>query len=65
LCEIHKDFAVDYKDIKFYNPDYCPFGGFINMDGTKTGIDLLYVSTNKQFCCWQTNFNDKSSAEVN
>ena len=28
LSESHQDFAVDYKIIKFYHPDYCPFGGF-------------------------------------
>jgi ribosomal protein S18 acetylase RimI-like enzyme len=60
LCEIHKDFAVDYKDIKFYNPDYCPFGGFINMDGTKTGIDLYVSLTNNFFVVGnKPDFNDK------
>jgi len=28
LSESHKNFAVDYTIIKFYHPDYCPFGGF-------------------------------------
>lgn len=28
LSEIHQEFSVDYSDIKFYHPDYCPFGGF-------------------------------------
>lgn len=28
LSESHKTFAVNYDDIKFYQPDYCPFGGF-------------------------------------
>lgn len=28
LSESHKTFAVNYDDIKFYHPDYCPFGGF-------------------------------------
>ena len=28
LCERHQSFAVDYPAIKFYDPDYCPFGGF-------------------------------------
>lgn len=28
LSETHQNFAIDYGNIKFYNPDYCPFGGF-------------------------------------
>lgn len=28
LSENHRGFSVDYTDIKFYHPDYCPFGGF-------------------------------------
>jgi len=39
LTETHKEFAIDYNGIKFYHPDYCPFGGFINENATKNGID--------------------------
>lgn len=46
LSETHKDFAVDYQGIKFYHPDYCPFGGFINPDKTNTGIDTYASLTN-------------------
>ena len=28
LSESHQKFAIDYPNIKFYQPDYCPFGGF-------------------------------------
>ena len=28
LSETHQNFSVDYDGIKFYHPDYCPFGGF-------------------------------------
>lgn len=28
LSETHQAFAVAYKGVKFYHPDYCPFGGF-------------------------------------
>ena len=28
LCEEHKKYAVEYEGIKFYDPAYCPFGGF-------------------------------------
>lgn len=28
LSETHQKFSVNYDHIKFYHPDYCPFGGF-------------------------------------
>ena len=28
LSETHQSFAVDYGSVKFYHPEYCPFGGF-------------------------------------
>jgi GNAT superfamily N-acetyltransferase len=28
LSETHRDFAIQYDSIKFYQPHYCPFGGF-------------------------------------
>lgn len=46
LTETHKDFAIDYKGTKFYQPDYCPFGGFADYDTTKTGIDIYASLTN-------------------
>lgn len=46
LTETHKDFALDYGDIQFYHPDYCPFGGFIHFNATKIGIDVYALSTN-------------------
>ena len=39
LSESHKEFAVDYTNIKFYHPDYCPFGGFLDASGTSDQID--------------------------
>jgi ribosomal protein S18 acetylase RimI-like enzyme len=39
LCESHQGFAVDYNCIKFYHPDYCPFGGFENPKGISPHID--------------------------
>lgn len=35
LSETHTEFAIDYNGTKFYNPDYCPFGGFIQLESTK------------------------------
>ena len=38
LSESHKDFAIEYNNIKFYHPDYCPFGGFIAIENTAAPI---------------------------
>ena len=38
LNETHKDFVVDYEKIKFYDPNYCPFGGALNDEETASGI---------------------------
>jgi GNAT superfamily N-acetyltransferase len=34
LSESHHSFAIDYNSMKFYQPDYCPFGGFTAIDNT-------------------------------
>lgn len=34
LSESHAKFAFDYNGTKFYNPDYCPFGGFFELEST-------------------------------
>jgi len=39
LTESHEKFSVNYGDVKFYHPDYCPFGGFINLDATEKHLD--------------------------
>jgi GNAT superfamily N-acetyltransferase len=49
LTETHKDFAIDYNGIKFYHPDYCPFGGFTDHDKTQTGIDSYAFLTDNFF----------------
>ncbi|WP_310379524.1 GNAT family N-acetyltransferase [Flavobacterium sp.] len=38
LSETHKNFAIDSETIKFYHPDYCPFGGFVNSENTANPI---------------------------
>ena len=45
LTEDHKVFAIDYDGLKFYHPDYCPFGGFINPETTNIGIDSYSILT--------------------
>ena len=39
LSETHGGFVLDYGNTKFYNPDYCPFGGFINPESTLDASD--------------------------
>lgn len=34
LSETYQEFAIDYNGTKFYNPDYCPFGGFTELRTT-------------------------------
>ena len=38
LSETHRSFAIDYDSIKFYHPDYCPFGGFTKIENTANPI---------------------------
>ncbi|MFH7014726.1 GNAT family N-acetyltransferase [Flavobacterium sp. FlaQc-47] len=39
LSETHSGFAIDYNGTKFYNPDYCPFGGFVKPETTVAAIN--------------------------
>lgn len=39
LSETHSEFVIDYANTKFYNPDYCPFGGFIDSENIGDAID--------------------------
>jgi Predicted acetyltransferase len=38
LSESHQSFAIDYGNIKFYHPDYCPFGGFKQIENISAHI---------------------------
>ena len=39
LLETHQKFAMNSGNIKFYPPDYCPFGGFEKGDAIAKSID--------------------------
>lgn len=39
LLEVHKNLCVDYGTVKFYQPDYCPFGAFENVIDTSAALD--------------------------
>lgn len=47
LSEIHENFCFDYNGVKFYNPEYCPFGGFTILNETvKAADDYAALSEN-------------------
>ncbi len=39
LAETHQQFSISFNGAKFYNPDYCPFGGYSESDGISKAID--------------------------
>ncbi|MDO7172774.1 GNAT family N-acetyltransferase [Mariniflexile sp. AS56] len=39
LTNIHYNHAIDYNHVKFYQPDYTPFGAFINNADTRLAIE--------------------------
>jgi len=39
LSETHQHFAVSYDNVKFYDPEYCPFGGFEKNTGIAQSLD--------------------------
>lgn len=45
LTETHQCFSLDYQGIKFYKPEYCPFGGFTKHEVTKEGMDSYALLT--------------------
>ncbi|MEO6001032.1 MAG: GNAT family N-acetyltransferase [Chitinophagaceae bacterium] len=54
LTETHKDVAIHYDKVKFYHPDYCPFGGILDIDKILEGVnkyseltDNFYVVGNR------------------
>ncbi|WP_374175362.1 GNAT family N-acetyltransferase [Flavobacterium tructae] len=49
LSEKHSTFALDYDGTKFYNPDYCPFGGFILPESTLTATKQYALLTDSFF----------------
>jgi ribosomal protein S18 acetylase RimI-like enzyme len=49
LYERHQSFVIDYPAIKFYNPDYCPFGGFQKGEDISTDIDEYATRVNNFF----------------
>ncbi|HLA54394.1 MAG TPA: GNAT family N-acetyltransferase, partial [Flavitalea sp.] len=48
LTEHHRNFAIDYGELKCYHPDYCPFGGCENALEISTALDQ-YAKLTKDF----------------
>lgn len=40
LNEIHQNCALEYDGGKFYKPEYCPFGGFVNIEYLAKGTEM-------------------------
>jgi ribosomal protein S18 acetylase RimI-like enzyme len=38
LSESHKEYAIAYNDILFYDPEYCPFGAALNTKKSSNAI---------------------------
>lgn len=46
LNETHQYLCQEYGDVRFYDSDYCPFGGFISTDNLVEGINAYSNQTN-------------------
>jgi len=46
LTETHQNFAIEYPGMKFYHPDFCPFGGFVNVESSLHAIDRYSLLVN-------------------
>ena len=49
LSETHKDISINYHCVKFYDPAYCPFGGFIENNDISTQIGQYSKLTHNFF----------------
>src|SRR5436190_18008505 len=49
LSETHKGISINYHNVKFYDPAYCPFGGFIEPNNVASQIDEYSKLTNHFF----------------
>ena len=49
LSETHKELSINYHNVKFYDPSYSPFGGFIGNNKVVSEIDDYSKLTNNFF----------------
>ncbi len=48
LQETHQKYAVTYNGVRFYNPEICTFGAFLNPQNTKEASNT-YIKRNNNF----------------
>jgi len=53
LTETHREFAIDRGDTKFYQPDYCTFGGFTSTTDILKNIDAYSHDINNFYMVGQ------------
>jgi GNAT superfamily N-acetyltransferase len=53
VSETHKSFGIDFGTTKFYQPDYCPFGGFVTADAIENSITEYAKLANNFFIIGQ------------
>lgn len=49
LCETHRSFSLSYEDVKFYNPEICPFGAFTDASKTAKALNAYAKLTDSFF----------------
>jgi len=49
LHEAHKNFSINYDNLKCYHPDFCPFGGYENSNDISGEIDKYAKLINNFF----------------
>lgn len=49
LSETHRKFSIGYPHVKFYHPDYCPFGGFIPAENISDQLEQYSALMNDFF----------------
>ncbi|MEE4000404.1 GNAT family N-acetyltransferase [Tenacibaculum sp. FZY0031] len=54
LCETHEKFAINYDNVKFYNPTICPFGAFTEASKTANALNEYATLTDKFFLVSET-----------
>ncbi|WP_435264104.1 GNAT family N-acetyltransferase [Tenacibaculum sp. nBUS_03] len=64
LSETHSKFAIDYEGVKFYNPDFCPFGAFTNLNQTESAIEKYANLTPSLFVVGQEP-NNSANTKLN
>jgi predicted GNAT family acetyltransferase len=49
LSESHREYAINHRNIKFYQPEYCSFGGFENGEYISEHLDQYAALTESFF----------------